>query len=515
MINFILFTMFTFAFFFVCLGNSKPFPPLPPGPKPLPFIGSLITMLRNKPTFRWIHRMMDEMNTKIMCMRIGNVHVVVVTDPKIACAVLKEKDEIFASRPDCMSGYLASIGYLNTALAPMSDHWKKMRKILATEILSVARHKWLQNKRDEEADNLLRYIYNQCETNVAATKGVVNIRIIAQQYTSNIIRKIVFGSRYFGKGRVDGGYGDEELEHADSLLTINENLFAFCVTDYFPWLRWITDFDGHEKIIRKAIRTATKYQDPLIDERIQHWKDGVKTQKNDLLDVFINLEDPGLDAQEIKAQILDLMLASLDNASNNVEWVLAEMINDPRIFDKVIQELDSVVGKDRLVQESDLVHLNYLKACVRESFRLHPVAAFNIPHVPSTDTIVGGYFIPKGSHVLLSRLGLGRNPDVWIDPLTFNPERHLNNGDDKVVLTDHNLELLSFSTGRRACAGVLLGSTMTLMLLARLVQGFTWELPHNETHVDLNESLQKLSKANSLLAVAKPRLPHHLYPKVE
>ena len=115
-------------------------------------------MLRNKPTVRWIHRMMEEMNTKIMCMRLGNVHVVVVTDPKIACAVLKEKDEIFASRPDCMSGYLASIGYLNTALAPMNDHWKKMRKILATEILSVARHKWLQNKRDEEADNLLRFV---------------------------------------------------------------------------------------------------------------------------------------------------------------------------------------------------------------------------------------------------------------------------------------------------------------------------------------------------------------------
>ena len=84
-----------------------------------------------------------------------------------------------------------------------------------------------------------------------------------------------------------------------------------------------------------------------------------------------------------------------------------------------------------------------------------------------------------------------------------------------MVLTDHNLELLSFSTGRRACTGVLLASTMTVMLLARLIQGFTWELPHNEPHVDLNESLQKLSKAKSLLAVAKPRLPHHLYPKVE
>lgn len=136
--------------------DSKRQPPLPPGPTPLPYIGSIISMLRNKPTLRWIHRMMDEMNTKILCIRLGNVHVIAVSDPKIALEFLKDKDGIFSSRPDSMSGFLTSGGYLNTALAPMGDHWKKMRKILSAEILSVARHKWLSNKRNEEDDNIVR-----------------------------------------------------------------------------------------------------------------------------------------------------------------------------------------------------------------------------------------------------------------------------------------------------------------------------------------------------------------------
>lgn len=102
------------------------------------------------------------MNTKILCIRLGNVHVIAVSDPKTACEFLKDKDEIFASRPDCMSGYLTSYGYLNTALVPMSDHWHKMRKILATEVLSLARHKWLQKKRVQEADNLITYVYRMC-----------------------------------------------------------------------------------------------------------------------------------------------------------------------------------------------------------------------------------------------------------------------------------------------------------------------------------------------------------------
>ncbi|KAL8199471.1 hypothetical protein R6Q57_013039 [Mikania cordata] len=251
-----------------------------------------------------------------------------------------------------------------------------------------------------------RYINNQCMTNV--TKKLMNVRILAQQYTTNMLRKLIFGGKYFGKGSEDGGPGEEEIEHADSLWTIHVHLNAFSVTDYFPWLRWITDFDGHEKIVRRAIVTARKYQDPLIDDSIQQWKDGVRTKQEDLLDVLITLESTRLTADEIKSQIL----GGFDNVSNNIEWAMAEIINEPRIFDKAIRELNFVVGKNRLVQESDLQNLNYIKSCAKEAFRLHPGSAFNVPHVTTVDSIVAGYFIPKGSHVLLSRLGLGRNPDV-------------------------------------------------------------------------------------------------------
>lgn len=135
-------------------------------------------------------------------------------------------------------------------------------------------------------------------------KGLVNVRIIVQQYSSNMVRKLIFGNRYFGKGSINGGPGEEELEHADSLSKIILYLYAFSVTDYIPWLRWKTDFDGHEKSIRNAILTSRKHQDSLVDERIQHWKDGVRTKQDDLLDVFINLNNPRLNADEIKAEIL-------------------------------------------------------------------------------------------------------------------------------------------------------------------------------------------------------------------
>ncbi|KAL7201325.1 hypothetical protein ACSBR1_033092 [Camellia fascicularis] len=284
---------------------------------------------------------------------------------------------------------------------------------------------------------------------------------------------------------------------------------------FFLFSRSVLDLDGHEKIMRKATTSVKKYQDPLIDERIKQWNDGTKTEKEDILDIVIMLKQtdgtPLLSREEIKAQIVELMIATVDNPSNGVEWALAEMLNQPETLERATAELYRVVGKERLVQESDISQLNYVKSCVKEAFRLHPIAPFNVPHVSISDTTVGNYFIPKGSHVLLSRPGLGRNPRIWNESLKFKPERHLKDDGSEVLITDPDLRMLSFSTGRRGCAGVTLGSTMTSMLMARLLQGFTWNLPPTASHIDLKESPGDLLLAKPLFALAKPRLAENLY----
>ncbi|KAL5823939.1 hypothetical protein ACOSQ4_021839 [Xanthoceras sorbifolium] len=190
------------------------------------------------------------------------------------------------------------------------------------------------------------------------------------------------------------------------------------------------------------------------------------------------------------------MIATVDNPSNNaVEWALAEMMNQPEILQKAIEEVDRVVGKERLVQESDFFQLNYIKACAREAFRLHPIAPFNVPHVSISDTTVANDFIPKGSH-----------------PLKFKPQRYLKGDGSEVVLTEHDLMFISFSTGRRGCLGVTLGTSMTVMLFARLIQGFTWTPPPDQPKIDLSEEEGSMFLAKPLVAVAKPRLAEHVYP---
>jgi tyrosine N-monooxygenase len=497
-------------------------PPLPPGPVPWPVVGNLPEMVLNKPAFRWIHKMMKEMGTDIACVKLGGIHVISITCPKIAQEVLKKQDAVFASRPCTFASETFSGGYRNAVLSPYGNQWKKMRRVLTSEIICPSRHRWLHDKRADEADNLTRYVYNLCCSQSRQVE--VDVRHVARHYCGNVIRRLLFNRRYFGEPQPDGGPGLTEVQHMEAVFASLGLLYAFCVSDYLPCLLGL-DLDGHEKLVKQANKTVNRLHDTVIDGRWRQWKAGERQQNQmeDFLDVLISLRDgngdPLLTIEEVKAQVQDITFAAVDNPSNAVEWALAEMVaNCPEVMAKAVAEIDAVVGKDRLVQESDIPRLNYVKACVREAFRLHPVAPFNIPHVALADTTVAGYHVPKGSHVILSRTGLGRNPRVWEHPLRFDPDRHIisccSSPSADVALTENDLRFISFSTGRRGCIAASLGTAMSIMLFARLLQGFTWTKPDGVAALDLSESKHDTFLGKPLLLRVEPRLLPHLYPPV-
>ncbi|CAN1751654.1 Valine N-monooxygenase 1 [Linum perenne] len=486
--------------------------PLPPCPKSSwPLIGNIPEIINQKPVFRWVHKVMEEMNTEICLIRLAGTNIVPVLDPTIAREMLKKQDAIFADRPvGDLGSRTISGGYLTTAVVPCNSQWRKMKKVMINDIVSPARLKLLHDKRAEEADNLVFYVHSHHKAGEC-----VNLRTATQHYCGNVIRRMLLGKRFFGEATVDGGPRKEEVEHVKAAFTVLKYLYSFSISDYLPWLRWL-DVDGQGKIVKDANKVLREYQNPIIDERIRLWESGERKDIDDWIDVFITLKDSHggslLTPDEIKNQAAEIMIAGVDNPSNAVEWAMAELINQPNLLSKATEEIDRVVGKDRLVQESDIGSLNYVKACAREAFRLHPMLPFNAPHVSTQDTTVAGYFIPKGSYALLSRYGLGRNPKAWTDPLKFDPNRHLHDADGGggINLTEPDLRFISFSTGRRACVAPLLGTCMTIMLLARLLQCFDWT-SSTET-VDLTEAEDELVLATPLTLFPTPRLAPHLYP---
>lgn len=191
-------------------------------------------------------------------------------------------------------------------------------------------------------------------------------------------------------------------------------------------------------------------------------------------------------------------------------WALALLLNHPNVLRTAQEELDSHVGKDRNVTESDVEKLVYLQAIIKETLRLYPPGPVLIPHQAMEDCQVGGFDVPAGTQVLVNAWAIQRDPEVWPEPSAFRPERFLTSHRDVDVRGRH-LELLPFGSGRRACPGASFAMQVVHLTLARLIHGFDLETPTGGP-VDMTEGKgASLHKAAPLQVLVTPRLPAVLY----
>ncbi len=108
-----------------------------------------------------------------------------------------------------------------------------------------------------------------------------------------------------------------------------------------------------------------------------------------------------------------MLLAGTDTAANTVEWAIAELLRHPHCAKKLQAQLDEVVGKDRIVTESDIPNLPYLNAVVKEVLRLHPPVPLSIPHVALEDTTLGGFDFVAGTRLSVNIYAIHRDPKWW------------------------------------------------------------------------------------------------------
>ncbi|KAH1137790.1 hypothetical protein GYH30_027690 [Glycine max] len=74
-----------------------------------------------------------------MHLQLGEISAVVASSPKMAKEIVKTHDVSFLQRPHLVFGQMISYGGLGIAFAPYGDHWRQMRKMCATELLSTKR----------------------------------------------------------------------------------------------------------------------------------------------------------------------------------------------------------------------------------------------------------------------------------------------------------------------------------------------------------------------------------------
>lgn len=196
-----------------------------------------------------------------------------------------------------------------------------------------------------------------------------------------------------------------------------------------------------------------------------------------------------------------MFLAGSETTSSTIEWALTELLCNPETLTKAKAELSEVVGCEKKVEESDMENLPYLQAVIKETLRLHPAIPMLVPRRAMEDTEFMGYFIPKDTQVFVNAWAIGRDPDVWEDPLAFKPDRFLGS---RIDYKGSHYEFIPFGAGRRMCAGVSLAHRTLHLVLGSLLHQFDWTLEADATPstLDMRDRLGiTMRKLEPLLAV--------------
>ncbi|PRQ51568.1 putative flavonoid 3'-monooxygenase [Rosa chinensis] len=356
----------------------------------------------------------------------------------------------------------------------------------------------------EEMSALLRGLYESSNTNILLKDHFSTVSL-------NVISIMVLGKKYTDESKDAIVSPDEFKKLLDELFLLSEVLN---IGDFSPWLDFL-DLQGYIKRMKALSKKLDRFLEHVLDEHIEN-KKAKGFVATDIVDVLLQLaDDPDLvvklEGHGIKGFTQDLIAGGTESSAVTVEWAISELLRKPEIFRKATEELDRVIGRERWVEERDIVHLPFIDAIAKETMRLHPVAPLLVPRLAREDCQVAGYNIPKGNRVLVSVWTIGRHPNLWDNPNEFCPERFI--GKD-IDVNGQDFELLPFGSGRRMCPGYSLGIKVIQSSLANILHGFTWRLLGNMKKEDLSmEENFGLSTPRKfpLVAVTESRLPPYLY----
>ncbi|WVZ16323.1 hypothetical protein V8G54_009305 [Vigna mungo] len=457
-----------------------------PGPKGYPIIGSINLMISLAH-----HRIFAAAKAcnaiRLMAFSLGDTRAIVTCHPDVAKEILTSS--VFADRPIKESAYSLlfnrAIGF-----APYGVYWRTLRRIAATHLFCPKQIKASELQRAEIAAQMTRSFCNH--------QGAFQLRQVLKKASLNNMMWSVFGQRY----KLDEA--NSEMEELSQLVEQGYDLLGTLNWgDHLPFLK---DFDL-QKIrftCSKLVPKVNRFVGSIIAD---HQTDITQTNR-DFVHVLLSLQGPDkLSHSDMIAVLWEMIFRGTDTVAVLIEWILARMVLHPEVQKRVQEELDAVVGGgSRALTEEDVAMTVYLPAVVKEVLRLHPPGPLlSWARLAITDTTIDGHHVPAGTTAMVNMWAIARDPEVWVDPLEFKPERFVGLENEFSVFGS-DLRLAPFGSGRRTCPGKTLGLSTVTFWVASLLHEFQW-LPSDEANgVDLTEVLRlSCEMANPLTVKVRPR----------
>ena len=214
--------------------------------------------------------------------------------------------------------------------------------------------------------------------------------------------------------------------------------------DIPTFLNWIQDTasalgmidPGQKEQIETSLTAFYDYVSDLLDQRRKDPRDDFVTEY-----VRKTSEAGNLEEDEIRTQLLGLILAGSDTTRGSICMILSELLQHPDQWADLIADPDGLK-----------------RAAVEEGMRFQPVVS-GIPRIAMRDIEIDGYIVPQGAVIAISIISALRDPDIFADPDRFNIHR-----------TDQQRWHFGFGAGAHRCVGEALARAEMEEMLATIAR---------------------------------------------
>ncbi|XP_075392679.1 cytochrome P450 2B4-like [Tenrec ecaudatus] len=429
---------------------------LPPGPRPLPFLGNLLQMDR-RGLLKSILKLREKYGD-VFTVYLGPRPVVMLCGTEAIREALVDQADAFSGRGKIAAVDKTFQGY-GIALAN-GDRWKTLRRFsLATMRDFGMGKRSVEQRIQEEAQCLVEELRK-------SQGALLDPTFFFHAITANIICSIVFGERF--------AYKDPEFLRLLDIFYESLTLISSFSSQVFElFSNVLKHFPGTHQQIYKNILEVNTFIARSVE---QHQATLDPNTPRDFIDTFLlrmdkekSNKDTEFHQRNLILTVLSLFFAGTETTSTSLRYGFLLMLKYPHITEKVHKEIDQVIGSHRAPVLDDRVKMPYTDAVIHEIQRFGDIVPLGVPHVVTKDTNFRGYIIPKETEVFPILSSALHDPQYFEKPDDFNPDHFL---DAKGALKKIDA-FMPFSLGKRICLGEGIARTELFIFFTTILQNFS------------------------------------------
>ncbi|CAG2253475.1 Cytochrome P450 10 [Mytilus edulis] len=351
------------------------------------------------------------------------------------------------------------------------EEWHKHRTVVSKKMLKMKEVLGYCGEMDTVADDFMKHLVSRRDNHYE----IQGLETDIFKWAMESIGTFLFEERIGCLGEKTNPQAQDFIVNLQGFFKLMQPLmYNVPLYKIYPTKTW----RQYEEYTDNILRIGRSF----VDKKVAHLQTA-GTQDDDRVSFLTYLlSQQSLTPDEALSTAVDLLVGATETTTTGSLWVLYNLAKNPEVQEKLYRETQNILHDNEPITPEKLSQLSYVKAVVKETFRLYPITFATSRHIEDK-LEVGGYMLPAGTHVQANLYGMFHDPALYPDPESFKPERWLQGEMDRTL---KSLSNLVWGHGARMCIGRRFAEQEIHIMLTKIVQNFKLEYDNEDIEPVLN-----------------------------